>query len=234
MFGWVGLIGSIILIDLALSGDNAVVIGASASGLAKRQRILAIVLGGSGAIILRIFFAVIATFLLQLPLLQAIGSVILMYIAIRLLLDRSKTRRKSFSQMHGTSERSERGFLASLLTILVADVTMSLDNVLAVGALASGNIPILVIGLLFSVTFLLLGSALIAGLIGRLPWLLDLASLILAWTAANMLLNDLRLGPVFDRLPWTQIAIPAVALAIVLLADLYLWRQDSYQSATKH
>src|SRR5205807_9928507 len=106
---------------------------------------------------------------------------------------------------------AKKGVWAGLLTMLVADVTMSLDNVLAIGALAAGNLPLLAAGLLLSIAFLLLGSALIADLIGRLPWLLDVAALVLAWTAANMILDDIRLGPLLEHFPWTRIVLPAVA-----------------------
>ena len=119
---------------------------------------------------------------------------------------------------------------AALLTILVADVTMSLDNVLAIGALAAGNLPLLAVGLLLSIVFLLLGSALVAELMGRLPWLLDVAALVLAWTAAKMVLDDIRLGPVLEHLPWAQIVIPVAAFAIVIAADLLLRLRDSQRA----
>ena len=225
-------IGSIILVDLVLSGDNALVIGAAASSLPRRQRWMAIALGGGGAIVLRIVFAIIATLLLRLPLLQAIGGLLLLFIAVRLLMDRSKgehprgEENKALTESVATAVKqevaSERSLWAALLTILVADVTMSLDNVLAVGALAAGNLPILAIGLALSILFLLLGSALVAELIGRLPWLLDVAALVLAWTAANMILGDLRLGPILEHYAWTRFAIPAVTFAIVLGADVLL------------
>lgn len=234
-------IGSIILVDLVLSGDNALVIGAAASSLPRRQRWTAIALGGGGAIILRIVFAIIATLLLRLPLLQAIGGLLLLVIAVRLLMDRYKERpqgeeNKAFSESVAVSVKQEvageRNLWAALLTILVADVTMSLDNVLAVGALAAGNLPILAIGLALSILFLLLGSALVAELIGRLPWLLDVAALVLAWTAANMVLDDLRLGPILEHYAWTRYAIPAVTFAIVIGADVLL-RVRAHKAAQK-
>ena len=92
----------------------------------------------------------------------------------------------------------------------------------AIGALAAGNLPLLAGGLLLSIVLLLLGSMLIAELIGRLPWLLDIAALILAWTAAHMILEDIRLGPALGDFPWTQFALPAVAFAIVIVADILL------------
>src|SRR5579859_7168153 len=229
---WLGPLGGIILVDLVLSGDNALVIGAAAAGLRKKQRWWAILLGG-GAVVLRILFTILATFLLQMPLLQAVGAVVLLYIAVRLLIDRSHEWEHTSTTQGGKEQPEQKGFMAALLTILVADVTMSLDNVLAVGALASGHLPLLIIGLLISIGLLLVGSAIVASLIERLPWLLDVASLVLAWTAAHMLLEDIRLSLIFDNHPWAQIAIPAFCLGIVLLADFYLWRRDKRKHIAK-
>jgi YjbE family integral membrane protein len=233
-------LGSIILVDLVLSGDNALVIGAAAAALPRRQRWAAIVLGGGAAILLRIVFAIIATLLLRLPLLQALGGLFLLLIALRLLMDRSKKhplQQSSCAQgalestSHATAKALvKRSFLAALLTILVADVTMSLDNVLAIGALAAGNLPLLAVGLLLSIVFLLLGSALVAELIGRFPWLLDGAALVLAWTAAKMVLDDRSLNPVLEHLPWAQLAVPITALAMMIAADLYLRRRDRHRA----
>lgn len=234
MLEFLGAVGSIILIDLVLSGDNALVIGAAAAGLPRRQRWTAIALGGGGAIILRITFAVGATLLLRLPLLQAIGGLLLLVIAVRLLVDRSSAHSAPANaagqvgvaqeSQTGTEENvsGKRGLWAALLTILVADVTMSLDNVLAIGALAAGNLPLLAAGLLLSIALLLVGSALVAELIGRFAWLLDVAALVLAWTAANMILDDTRLHPLFEQLPWTRFALPALTFSIVIAADVLL------------
>jgi YjbE family integral membrane protein len=232
LFEFLGALGSIILIDLVLSGDNALVIGAAAAALPKKQRWYAIVLGGGGAIILRIAFAFAAALLLRLPLLQTIGGILLLLIAIRLLIDRSNTKHTTTARHIETTQEdkpvsmadapAKKGFWAALLTILLADVTMSLDNVLAIGALAAGNLPLLAAGLFLSIALLLLGSALIAELIRRLPWLLDLAALVLAWTAAHMMLEDIRLAPVLEHFPWAQFTLPAAAFAIVIAADILL------------
>ncbi len=232
MIAFLGAVGGIVLVDLVLSGDNALVIGAAAAGLPSRQRWLAILLGGGGAVILRIAFAFLATLLLRLPLLQAIGGIVLLFIAIKLLADRNEKQhpeqtKEVSGDTHSKGILSTQGFTGAMLTILVADVTMSLDNVLAVGALAHGNLLVLAAGILLSIVLLLVGSALVASLIGRLPWLLDVAALVLAWTGAKMILDDLRLGPVLEGLPWTQIAIPAAALGIVLVADILLRMRDS-------
>lgn len=244
MIEFLAAVGSIILIDLVLSGDNALVIGAAAAGLPRRQRWYAIVLGGGGAIVLRIAFAIIATLLLRLPLLQAIGGILLLLIAVRLLMDRGASKHTNSSKQpeaeardtpsSGVNATAKRSFLAAMVTILVADVTMSLDNVLAIGALASGNLPLLAVGLVLSIALVLLGSALVAELIGRFPWLMDVAALVLAWTAAKMVLDDIRLGPVLEHLPWTQFVIPAVAFVIVIAADVLLRLRDSQRVSNKN
>jgi len=228
-----GIIGGIVLVDLVLSGDNALVIGAAAASLPRQQRWTAILTGGIGAIVLRIVFTLIAAALLQLPLLQAIGGILLVAIAIKLLLDREHELRKKQGSAESDPEAqamgnqgsqgnqgAQRGFMSALLTIIVADVTMSLDNVLAVAALASEHIPLLIGGLLLSILILLVGSAVVAELINRLPWLLDVAALVLGWTASNMLLHDRRLGPILEQQPWTAVVVPAVLLGIIVAADV--------------
>ncbi len=218
-------IGSIILVDLLLSGDNALVIGTAAAGLPRRQRWLAILVGGAAAILLRIVFSLLSTVLLNLPGLQTFGAVILLIIAIRLLADRkSKDTEK---EVQKTSE-VQQGLVAAMLTILVADITMSLDNILAVGAIANGNIPLLVVGLIVSVAILLFGSALIAEVVGHLTWLLDVAALVLAWTGSNMILDDLhQSSTIITSLPWLRVAIPVTTFSIVIIADIWLRVRDA-------
>lgn len=244
MLEMLGAIGGIILVDLALSGDNALVIGAAAAGLPKRERTQAILLGGAGAIILRILFAIAATLLLQLPFVQAVGGLVLLYIAARLLMERKGAHEETIDehakliphasttpagttaatgQAQSSGGGAAPGFVRALLTILVADVTMSLDNVLAIGALAHGDLPVLIFGLLVSIGLVLAGSALVASLIRRLPWLLDVAALVLGWTAASMVLHDLRLGPVLhDVVPATEVVLYTLGVGIVLAIDIWL------------
>jgi YjbE family integral membrane protein len=223
-----GAVGGIVLVDLALSGDNALVIGAAASSLPRRQRWLAIAAGGAGAIVLRICFAILATLLLTVAFIQALGGLILLVIAVRLLAD-SQNGHEAEETAHSEEEAMvqanapvRRGLFAALVTILLADVTMSLDNVLAIGALAHGDIPLLVVGLLLSIGILLVGSALVAELIQRLPWLMDVAALVLGWTAANMLHHDKQVGPLLDQFPWANVAIPVFTIGFVLVADIVL------------
>jgi YjbE family integral membrane protein len=195
------------------------VIGATAAGLPQSQRRLAIALGGSGAIVLRIALAALATLLLELPLLQALGGAVLLVIAARLLMGREK-------EQAGNKEKASGSLVAALVTIMVADVTMSLDNVLAIGALAHGNLPLLAVGLLLSMAFLLAGSTLVASLIGRLPWLLDVAALVLGWTAGNMVTNDERLQPLLAGEAWLGVAIHVAAVGVVLAVDIWLRERD--------
>src|SRR5438046_8472396 len=140
-------IAGILLVDLLLSGDNGLGIGAAAAGLPQRQRWIAIFFGGAGATVLRIVFAFIASFLLVLPWLLAIGGLILLIIAIRLLADRDTRRPAAFEEQTtprasgtpGVTPGTSRDILPALLTIVVADVTMSLINGLTVGAMSHAN-----------------------------------------------------------------------------------------------
>jgi YjbE family integral membrane protein len=227
VFEWLGALGGIVLVDLALSGDNALVIGAAAANLPESKRRAAIMLGGVMAIVLRVALGTAATLLLGIPLLQTVGGAVLLIIAVRILAARKKTidtddteRSHHKPEAHGTG--TSYSFTGALATILVADVTMSLDNVLAVGALAAGNLPLLALGLLLSMSLLLVGSTLVARLIDRMTWLLDAAALVLGWTAAHLILEDPRVSPVLSQLPWRDALVPAVALVLVLAADLYL------------
>lgn len=210
--------GGIVLIDLVLSGDNALVIGAAASRLPRGQRFIAIIWGGALAVIFRMLLAIVATELLFVPYLRTIGGVILLVIAIRLLFPENPDA--------NGPRRASSALLPAILTILAADATMSLDNVLAVGALAHGRIELLVAGLLLSMLLLFVASALIARLIEKLPILMDVAALVLAWTAANLVVEDAPIvGFVRARMTlpdqW-QFYLHLIFLALVLVADLII------------
>jgi YjbE family integral membrane protein len=221
MLQYLGILGGIILVDLTLSGDNALVIGAAASGLPRRQRTLAILTGGGAAIVLRILFTVAAALLLQIPLLQTIGAVLLLFIAVRLLVGQHGGVAE---ERHEGASGRQVGFWSAMFTILIADVTMSLDNILAVAALARDEIPLLIIGLLLSVLILLVGSALVAELIQRLPWLMDVAALVLGWTAAHMILSDDIVRGYLEQLnlPFLEVVVSVIAIGVVVIADIFL------------
>jgi YjbE family integral membrane protein len=174
-------IAQIVLIDLVLSADNAVVIGLAAHPLPPRQRRLAILVGGGVAIALRVVLTAVAAVLLGLPALKAIGGVLLLWIAYRLLEREDGAR-------DGT--KAAATLRAAIATILVADVVMSLDNVLGVAAASDGNIALLIFGLLLSMAIVMLGGGLFADLIDRLWWLAYLGAAVIAWTGAEMIQDD--------------------------------------------
>ena len=221
MLTFLGSLGAIILVDLTLSGDNALVIGAAAAGLPRRRRLIAILAGGGAAIVLRVAFSAAATLLLVLPLLEAIGGLVLLAIAARLLMGRDDHGAPDGTVTEGAAAK-EPSFGKALLTILIADVTMSLDNILAIGGLAHGNLELLVVGLVISIALLMVGSAVVAELIGRLPWLLDVAALVLGWTGGSMIHNDHIVGPYLSGAPYANIVIPVIGVLVVLAVDVVL------------
>ncbi|HEX2923929.1 MAG TPA: TerC family protein [Chloroflexota bacterium] len=170
----------IVVIDLVLSGDNAVVIGMAARRLSPHQRRRAIVLGGAAAIVLRITFAAIATLLLRVPLLQAAGGGLLLWIAWRLLREEQEEH-----ELH-----ESRSMLGALRTIVLADVVMSLDNILAVAGASHGSLELLAFGLVLSMPLLLFGSSMVARIMNRMPWLALVGAAILTWTAGGMIAED--------------------------------------------
>jgi YjbE family integral membrane protein len=219
IFGLLAAGASIVLVDLALSSDNALVIGAVAARLPDRQQRAAILWGGVGAYVFRIVLTGAATEVLRIQLLQVIGGLVVLWIAIRLAM----------ADNDGKPRWQSKGnqMFSAILTITVADVTMSLDNVLAIGALAAGNLVLLSGGLLLSMALLFAASAVVALLIRRLWALLDLAVLVLGWTAANLIVHDPWLMSQAQqlRLPGQGPAvlnglIYALCIAIALVATL--------------
>ena len=243
MFDLTGLslLGSIILVDLVLSGDNALVIGAAVTTFPRRQRRMAIVLGACGAILLRILLTSIATFLLQVPFLQMTGGIILLGITVKLLLEKNdqkdtvpenkdskRGRTHAFLSLFTPSNQ----FALALLTILLADMTTSLDNIVAIGALAQGNLLILGVGLVLSITFLFIGSTLISFLIRQLQWLLLVAAVILALTAASLILNDRSFNLLFGSSLPAQLLVYGIAIATILFGG-YFWLLNHFPKLVK-
>jgi YjbE family integral membrane protein len=200
---------AIVLIDLALSGDNALVIGMAARGLPQRQRRRAIVLGGLGAVILRIAAAAAVTLLLAIPYLQLIASIALIAIAYRLVRP---------STDHGRPVRAAVTLPAAITTILIADAAMSLENILGVGAAAHGSVALLVFGLALSIPIVLFGSGLVVRALDRFPQGIWLGAVALLWTAAEMLVDEPALA-LRERLPYsTEIVLTMVFLLLILAA----------------
>jgi len=233
---WLRILGSIILVDLVLSGDNALVIGAVAASL-ERFRKVAFVVGGGGAILIRILLTYFFTILFQVPYLETVGGILLLFIAVQLLLQHTNeytdNKQKSRREHNNIVMRflKRHYLLLAIVTILVADLTTSLDNIVAIAALAGGQTQLLIIGLLLSVTLLLVGSAIIARLIKQLPWLIVIAAFVLAITAAQLIVQDHN---ILDNLPnsavWLQPVSYAVVIAIMCIPSV-IWLRNYITSS---
>jgi YjbE family integral membrane protein len=212
-------VGGIVLVDLTLSGDNALVIGAAAARLPARQRRQALLWGAIGALFFRLLLTAAATELLTLPLLRAAGGALVLVVAVRLLAPGAVA-----SEEPGVpgARAPDARFVYALLTIMIADATMSLDNVLAVGAMAAGNIPLLSFGLLVSMGLLFVASSLVAAVIRRLPWLIDVAAVVLAWTAASLFVSDPWLAGHLALGPDERVIVYLACVDLILLIDLGL------------
>lgn len=197
---------SIVVIDVVLSGDNALVIGMASHRLTPRLRRWAIIFGGAGAISLRVLFTIAAVFLLAVPFLQAVGGLLLTGIAFRLL---------SQEDAEGPAIQATDSLIGAVQTIVLADVVMSIDNILAVGGAAHGSIELLIFGLLLSMPLILFGSSLIATLMNRLPWLVTVGAVVLSITAARMIVDD-RI--VANAIPhgWHPVALGGLAAVLTL------------------
>jgi len=176
-----GRLLEISFLNLLLSGDNAVVIALAVRALPRRMRLLGQIWGTIGAVVLRFLFVGIVTALLQIPLLRLIGSLLLLWIAVRLVRPNEEA---GSTGRHGTS------FWESVWIIIVADITMSLDNVLAVAAAAHGSMPLILIGIGMSIPIVIGGSGLLASLMNRYAWIIWVGGGILGYVAGDMMLED--------------------------------------------
>lgn len=199
----------IILFDLLLSGDNAVVIGMAARSLSEKNRRRAIIIGGGGAIFLRIGFTLIASFLLEVPLLQFIGGLLLLWIAYKLLRPQS----------HGEAHINEAGSLGEAIrTIVLADVVMSLDNILAISGAAEGHQGLLIFGLALSIPLLLIGSDVVSRLLGRVPILVYVGAILLVWASIRMIAHDKWFHDVVAlNAIWILVITVILSVAIVVI-----------------
>jgi len=174
-------LGAIVLIDLTLSGDNAVVIGMAAHRLPEHQRRVAIVVGATLAIVLRVGLTAMAAWLLGIPFLKLGGGVLLAYIAFKLL--------KKEEEAHEGSAASE-SLREAVQTIVVADFVMSLDNILSVAAAAGGSVALLIFGLVLSMAVMMFAGSVVAATLDRFWWLAYAGSAVIAWIAGEMILTD--------------------------------------------
>jgi len=210
---WAAL-GSIILADIVLSGDNAVVIAMAARSLPAHQQRRAIFWGSAAAIVMRIILTLIAVEMLKWPYLKIVGALLLLYIGISLL-----------GEDDGDDGHAKEigGMAAAIRTILVADLVMSLDNVLAVAAAAKGNTPLLIIGLAVSIPLIIFGSTLLLKVMERFPVIITLGAGLLGYLAGEMLLTDPAVQERFGEQSETIVNVAgAIGAAIVVAAGLWL------------
>jgi YjbE family integral membrane protein len=184
----------IVVLDLVLAGDNALVIALAVRNLTPRQQWLGRLWGTLGAVGLRLVFIFIVTYALRIPLLQAAGGLMLLWIAVKLLNQESGSDGgQSHHVRHGTS------LFDAIRIIVIADVVMSLDNVLAVAGAAHGNLLVVILGIGISIPIVIGGSSIISLLLARFPLLIDLGAGILGWVGGRMILDD----------PWIERALGA-------------------------
>jgi len=187
---WVA-VGKIIWINVLLSGDNALVIALACRGLAPRQRLWGMVFGAAAAVILRIIFTGIVATLMELPYLKLVGGLALIVIAAKLLVPEPEDEDSVQSASH---------LWAAVQIVVVADIVMSLDNVIAVAAAANGSVPLLILGLAISVPLIVAGAALIMALLEKMPILVWAGAALLGWIAGDVIATDPAVHPRLDAL----------------------------------
>ena len=206
---------SIVLIDIVLAGDNAVVIALAVRTLPPKQRLMGIALGSAVAVVLRIGLTFVAAQLLAINYVKLVGGLLILWIAVKLLVDNTG------DQAHG----KEAGTLwQAVWLILVADITMSLDNVLAVAGASKGNLALLVFGLALSIPLVVFTSNLLSRLMDRYPVIIYVGAAILGKVGGDMVMTDQLTAKLFSPSPWLVHAVEGMcALGVILVA--LAWRR---------
>jgi YjbE family integral membrane protein len=195
----------IMMVNIVLSGDNAVVIAMASRCLPPKQQKMAILWGSAGAIGLRVILTLVAVMLLQIPYLQFTGGLLLVWIAAKLLVE----------EKHQENVEASSSYWAAIKTIIIADLVMSLDNTLAIAAIADGNYLLLSAGLALSIPLIVFGSNLLMKVMDKYPVVIYAGAGLIAWTAGEMMISDAKIGPSLEHLlpGWL---IPAAITAAVL------------------
>jgi YjbE family integral membrane protein len=215
--------GTIMLANIVLSGDNAVVIAMAARSLKPEQQNKAIFWGSAAAIVMRIILTLVAIQLLAMPYLKIVGAVLLVYIGVDLLSGGGD------DDGHG---KEINGMAAAIRTILIADLVMSLDNVLAVAAAAKGNVPLLVLGLLISIPLIIFGSTLLMKIMERFPIIITLGAALLGFLAGEMLLTDPAFIGWFGKMGEQTILFAGV-IGAAIVVGLGMWMQKRGKAEAK-
>jgi YjbE family integral membrane protein len=209
---WVA-VGQIILIDILLGGDNAVVIALACRGLPKKQRKLGIIYGTAGAIVLRVILIAFALALLAVPYLKLVGGLLLIWIGVKLLMPQEEDD-------HGNIQTSDK-LWGAVKTVIIADLVMSVDNVLAIAGAAESagqhQLFLVIFGLLVSIPIIVAGSQLVLKLMDRFPVIITLGGMLLGWIAGQMMYTDPGVKPYLpEAKAWEYGA--AIAGALLVLA----------------
>lgn len=209
---WIAL-GQIIVINILLSGDNAVVIALASRNLPAKQQKNAILFGSMGAIVLRIVLTFFAVMLLDVPYLKLVGGALLLWIGAKMLVEDDGE-----ADLHASDQ-----LWAAIRTIIVADFVMSLDNVIGVAAAAKGNVALLVIGLAISIPLIVFGSTLVLKLMTRFPVVVILGAALLGWVAGEMAVDDVSIKAWIEANAHAMHRmLPAVCAVAVVVAGKWL------------
>jgi len=221
---WAAL-GSIVWVNILLSGDNAVVIALAARSLPPQHQRKAIFWGSGAAIVMRIGLTIVALEMLKWPLLKIVGGALLLYIGVSLLLEDADEGPAGGPGGHA-------GTLVAIRTILIADLVMSLDNVIAVAAAAQGDVPLLALGLAISIPLIIFGSTLLLKLMERFPLIVTAGAALLGFLAGEMIFTDPAVVSRFGALPVLVVGGAGVAgAAFVVAAGLLLQRRRAQDAA---
>jgi len=213
----------IIVIDVLLSGDNAIVIALACRNLPVAQRKKGILLGLLGAIALRVVLTFCAVSMLALPYLRLVGAFLLIWIGVKLLLPENG---------HGEDTiKADTRLFGAVKTIIIADFVMSLDNVLGVAATAKGNLTLLVFGLLISIPLIAWSSRLVLKVIDRFPVLIFAGGALLGYVAGEMLVSEAYFAPMLARQPYMQGVAPVACALLVLGLGRWFARRKENKSA---
>ena len=210
---WIA-VGQIILIDIVLSGDNAVVIALACRNLSPEQRRVGIFWGVAGAVSLRVVLTVFAALVMNLPWLKLVGGLLLVWIAIKLMLPEDE---------EGHDIEASAHLWGAVKTIVVADFVMSLDNVIGVAGAAQGSVILLLFGLAVSIPLIVWSSQIILRWMERWPWIVLLGAGLLGYVAGQMIFTDPGILGVLPPLPeWTARAAGAIGALVVVLVGRWL------------
>ncbi len=214
---WIGLL-KIIWINIILSGDNAVVIALAARSLPPHQQQKAILFGSGAAVVFRILLTVVAAWLLELKGLQIIGGLLLLWIGAQLLSEQDEDEGES--KEYGT-------LMAAVRTILIADLVMSLDNVIAVAAAAKGSMTLLILGLAISIPMVIFGSTLMIKMMERFPVIVVFGACLIGWVGGETIVSDVLLRDTLQAAPWLHYAGAVVGALAVYLIGKHLQKKSS-------